>query len=76
MALLVVGALHLWRVARWAGRRTWREPLVLVLHVGYAFVPFGALALGAAILWPGGLGMAVGQNIWMAGALGLMTLAW
>ncbi len=75
VALLVAGALHLWRLARWGGQRTWREPLLLVLHAGYAFLPLGALALGAAILWPGGLGMAAGQHLWMAGALGLMTLA-
>src|SRR5829696_2532156 len=29
------------RLARWAGERTWREPLVLVLHVAFAFVPLG-----------------------------------
>ena len=75
VALLAVGGLHFWRLARWGGQWTWREPLLLVLHAGYAFLPLGALALGPAILWPGGLSMAAGQHIWMAGALGLMTLA-
>lgn len=74
-ALVVAGALHLWRLARWAGHRTGAEPLVLVLHVGYAFVPLGALAVAAAIFWPGTLGEAAAQHVWMAGALGLMTLA-
>src|SRR5262249_38488515 len=26
------------RLARWGGRGTWREPLVLVLHVGYGWL--------------------------------------
>jgi uncharacterized protein involved in response to NO len=75
MALLLSGALHLARLARWAGYRTLAEPLVLVLHVGYAFVPLGAVAIGAEILRPGGLGAAAAQHLWMAGAVGLMTLA-
>lgn len=74
-SLLVAGLLHLGRLARWAGHRTGAEPLVLVLHAGYAFVPLGALAVGAAVLWPGVLGTAAAQHVWMAGALGLMTLA-
>jgi uncharacterized protein involved in response to NO len=75
LALLLAGLLHLARIARWAGDRTLAEPLVTVLHAGYAFVPLGALALGAEILVPGRLGMAGAQHLWMAGAIGLMTLA-
>src|SRR6056297_2449754 len=74
-ALLAAGALQLWRLARWAGDRTVREPLVLVLHVAYAFLPLGALALGVEAIWPGTLGGTAAQHLWMAGALGLMTLA-
>jgi len=74
-ALILAGGLHLLRLARWAGDRTLGEPLVLVLHAGYAFVPLGALALGAEALAPGSLGMAAAQHLWMAGAIGLMTLA-
>jgi len=75
VALLAAGALQIWRLARWAGDRTAREPLVLVLHVAYAFLPFGALALGVEAIWPGSLGGTAAQHLWMAGALGLMTLA-
>ena len=46
-----------------------------VLHAGYAFVSLGALALSAEILLPGSFGMAGAQHFWMAGAIGLMTLA-
>lgn len=74
-ALVLAGALHLARLARWAGHRTLAEPLVTVLHAGYAFLPLGALALGAAILAPGAALAAAAQHLWMAGAIGMMTLA-
>jgi uncharacterized protein involved in response to NO len=73
--LLVAGTLHAVRLARWAGHRTLAEPLVAVLHLGYAFLPLGALAMGAEILAPGLIGTAAAQHLWMGGAAGLMTLA-
>ncbi len=73
--MLATGALHAARLARWAGHRAGAEPLVVVLHAGYAFLPLGALALGVAILWPPVLDAATAQHLWMAGAIGLMTLA-
>jgi uncharacterized protein involved in response to NO len=74
-ALALAGGLHVMRLIRWAGHRTLAEPLVTVLHAGYAFVPLGALALAVEILAPGSFGMAGAQHLWMAGAIGLMTLA-
>lgn len=74
-ALMVAGALHLARLARWAGGRTLAEPLVTVLHAGYAFLPLGALALAAEIMVPDLLGATAAQHLWMGGAIGLMTLA-
>ncbi|WP_029059553.1 NnrS family protein [Stappia stellulata] len=74
-ALVVAGVLHLGRLARWAGERTFAEPLVTVLHVGYAFLPFGALLLGWAILVGNEPGRTAAQHLWMGGAIGLMTLA-
>ena len=75
ISLALAGGLHVIRLVRWAGHRTLAEPLVAVLHAGYAFVPLGALALAAEILAPGSVGMAGAQHLWMAGAIGLMTLA-
>jgi len=75
VALLLAGLLHLVRLARWAGAGTAAEPLVWVLHAGYVFLPLGALGVAAEILAPGTLGMAAAQHLWMAGAIGLMTLA-
>jgi uncharacterized protein involved in response to NO len=74
-ALAVVGGLHGLRLIRWVGHRTFAEPLLTVLHAGYAFVPLGAVGLAAEILIPGVLGMPGAQHLWMAGAIGLMTLA-
>jgi len=72
-ALAIAGLLHLVRLGRWAGDRTWRERLVLILHVGYAFVPSGFLlnAMSAFELVPAGAGI----HAWMVGAAGIMTLA-
>jgi uncharacterized protein involved in response to NO len=72
-ALAVTGALHIVRLARWAGDRTWRDRLVLILHVGYGFVPLGFLLAGAAAidLVPAD----TGTHAWMVGAAGTMTLA-
>jgi uncharacterized protein involved in response to NO len=72
-ALAAAGVLHIVRLARWAGDRTWRDRLVLILHVGYAFVPLGfLLAAAAAIdLVPAD----TGTHAWMVGAAGTMTLA-
>jgi len=75
MALALAGVLHLVRLARWAGDRTVAEPLVWVLHAGYAFLPLGALAVALEVLVPGTAGAAAAQHLWMAGAIGLMTLA-
>ena len=75
LALALAGGLHAVRLVRWKGYRTLAEPLVTVLHAGYAFVPLGALAQAAEILSPGVFGTAGAQHLWMAGAIGLMTLA-
>ncbi|GJM01815.1 MAG: short-chain dehydrogenase [Rhodomicrobium sp.] len=75
IALLTAGIAHTLRLARWAGYRTCSEPLVIVLHLAYGFVPLGALALGAEIVWPGAFSRVAAQHLWMAGAIGLMTMA-
>jgi len=72
--LVLAGALQLTRLARWAGDRTLADRLVLVLHVGYAFVPLGFLLLGGSILSPL-IPASAGLHAWTAGAIGLMTLA-
>jgi uncharacterized protein involved in response to NO len=73
VALALAGLLHLVRLSRWAGERTFRERLLLVLHVGYFFVPLGFLLNAAAAF---GLVLpSVGIHAWMVGGVGIMTLA-
>jgi uncharacterized protein involved in response to NO len=74
--LLFAGALaQAIRLSRWAGARTWREPIVFVLHIGYAFIPIGALILGISILWPATISQTGALHAWTTGAIGMMTLA-
>jgi uncharacterized protein involved in response to NO len=73
VALGLAGCLHLVRLGRWAGDRTWRERLVLILHIGYAFVPIGFLLNAASAF--GLIPQSAGLHAWMAGAAGVMTLA-
>jgi uncharacterized protein involved in response to NO len=72
-ALLIAGLLQLVRLARWAGDRTTRERLVLILHVGYAFVPLGLLLVGFAVFDV--VAPAAGIHALAGGAIGTMTLA-
>ena len=69
----IAGALHLARLARWAGDRTLSDRLVLILHIAYAFIPVGFFltALSALDLIAPGAGV----HAWTGGAIGAMTLA-
>ncbi|MCP4318099.1 MAG: NnrS family protein [Hyphomicrobiales bacterium] len=75
LALLGIAAMQSVRLLQWKGWTTAAEPLVWVLHAGYAFVPLGAFFVGLSILSPDALGFAAAQHVWMAGAIGLMTVA-
>jgi len=76
-ALLAVaaGVLNILRLGRWAGYRTTAEPLVLVLHVAFAFLPLGFLLLAVGIAAPGVIVSSGALHSWTVGAIGLMTLA-
>ncbi len=71
--MLVAAALHIIRLWRWRGWRAWREPLVLVLHIAYAFIPLGLAALGAASF--GLIAQVSALHLLTVGAIGNMTLA-
>jgi uncharacterized protein involved in response to NO len=73
VALIAAGLLQAVRLARWAGERTWRDRLVLILHVAYAFVPLGFVLTGLASI--GLLPTGAGIHAWTGGAMGIMTLA-
>jgi uncharacterized protein involved in response to NO len=73
-ALLAAGALHLWRLARWQGYATVREPLVLILHVGYLWLGAGTALLGLSTL-SDAVPAAAGIHALTSGAFGTMILA-
>jgi uncharacterized protein involved in response to NO len=74
VALLLAAALHLCRLARWRGLSTRAEPLLLVLHVGYAWVVLGVALLGLATLGVD-IPPSAAIHALTAGAIGTMTLA-
>ena len=73
--LLLMAIAQAARLSRWAGARTWREPILFILHVGYAFVPLGALLLSFSMLWPQIVPASGALHAWTTGAMGIMTLA-
>jgi uncharacterized protein involved in response to NO len=75
LLLLLMAIAQAARLSRWAGARTWREPILFTLHVGYAFVPLGALLLSFSMLWPQIVPASGALHAWTTGAMGIMTLA-
>ena len=72
--LFMAGLLQVGRLARWGGWRTAREPLVLILHISYAWLPIGLLLLGWSIIDMNVPGTA-GLHALGAGAMASMVLA-
>jgi uncharacterized protein involved in response to NO len=74
-ALLILAALvNTARLSRWTGFATWAETLLLILHVGYAWLVLGVLLLGLSIF---NIGVPVASAIHAltAGAIAIMILA-
>jgi uncharacterized protein involved in response to NO len=67
--------LHFIRLLRWQGAQTLSEPLLWILHLGYVFVPLGAVVEGVLILQSNAFRGVAAQHLWMVGAFGVMTLA-
>jgi uncharacterized protein involved in response to NO len=72
--LISAGLANIIRLSRWHGWTTWREPIVLILHVGYGWLAFSLLIIGGATL---GLGLkpADAVHALTTGAVGAMTMA-
>jgi uncharacterized protein involved in response to NO len=50
MLVLLAAILQAVRLARWSGIRTLADPLVFILHVGYAWLPIGMTLLGLSLM--------------------------
>jgi uncharacterized protein involved in response to NO len=72
--LFLAGALVAARLARWRGHRTLREPILFVLHLGYGWLAFAMMLLGASGLAPV-IPESAAIHALTAGAIGTMTLA-
>jgi uncharacterized protein involved in response to NO len=72
--LVLAAALQLLRLVRWAGWRTTSDPLVLILHIGYLWIPTGLLLLGLSIL-SAAVPRSAAVHALTAGAMTTMILA-
>jgi uncharacterized protein involved in response to NO len=72
--LMLAAAAQAIRLSRWAGHRTFTDPLVLVLHVGYLWIPAGLALLGLSVA---GIDLppSAGIHALAAGAMTTMILA-
>lgn len=69
----LAAGLHVARLVRWRGYLARTSPLLLMLHVAYAFVPLGFVGAAAAALGIGPPGTAA--HLFGIGAVGGMTVA-
>lgn len=65
VVLLAAATLNAWRLLRWHGLRTVKEPLLLILHIGYGWILIGLGLLGAS---------AMGWDIPLSAALHSLTV--
>ena len=72
--LFAASVLQAVRLARWGGWRTASEPLVLILHIAYAWMPIGLLLLGLSIV-DIDVSSTAGLHALGAGAMASMVLA-
>jgi len=73
IGLMLAGLAQLTRLLRWRGWRVVASPLLLMLHLAFAFIPLGLIAVGLAAL--GIVPVAVGLHLLGIGGFGAMTLA-
>jgi uncharacterized protein involved in response to NO len=71
----ILGILHIARLRRWAGLRTLSNPLLLVLHVFYAFIPTGFLTLAVGMWFDLPQVNVAALHVFGIGAVGGMTIA-
>lgn len=73
--LAVAGVSNLARLSGWRGLATLGEPLLAVLHLGWATTALGFLVAAASELGPDVVPATGAVHLWTTGAIGLFTLA-
>ncbi|MCF4099957.1 NnrS family protein [Maritalea mediterranea] len=71
---MILAGLHLVRLLRWHPELIWRDGLLLVLHVGYGFLPIGFAFMGLHFLDEGVVPIAAPIHALSTGAIGLMVI--
>ncbi len=72
--LLVAAAAQAWRLAGWQGLKTLSQPILWVLHVGYAWVVIGLALRGLAVYVPASAPPSAALHALTAGAIATMIL--
>ena len=70
-----LGTAHVVRIWRWAGHRTFLNPLLAVLHIFYAFVPAGFFVLSAGMILDDPAIIIGALHVFGIGGVGGLTLA-
>jgi len=73
--LVIAGALLFVRMSRWQGWKTGGEAILLILHVGYAWLATALILLGTSIVLPETVPASAAIHTLTAGAIATMTLA-
>lgn len=73
--LLLAGAGLLIRLSRWKGFKTFAEPLLTILHIGYFWLGFSLILMGLALGRSDIIPMSAALHALTAGTFGVMTLA-
>lgn len=72
--LILAAAAQAMRLSRWGGLRAAGDPLVLVLHLGYVWIPIGLFLLGLSIAGAD-IPQSAGVHALTAGAMTTMIIA-
>lgn len=72
---LIAAVLYFYRVSRWRGHACTAEWLVMILHVGYLWLPFWFALMAVSIFFPETLNQTNALHALSAGAIGTMTIA-
>lgn len=70
---LAAAILQAWRLGRWQGHRSGSEPLLWMLHLGYAWIPVGCLLL--ALAYAGLVPQSAGVHALTVGAIATLIMA-
>ncbi|MEQ5774802.1 NnrS family protein [Thalassospira sp. NFXS8] len=75
IVLMATAVLHYARLGRWRGIHTTREPLVIMLHAAYFWLPTSLLLMGFALLRPDLYSLNDALHAGGAGAMACMIMA-